>query len=30
MYRLVLNHFKGFVIILNGDVSAIYEGMKFG
>ena len=28
MYRLVLYHFVGFMIILYGGVSAVYKGMK--
>ena len=29
MHRLMLDHLKGFVTILNGDVAAIYESVNF-
>ena len=28
MYRFMLDHLKGFVIVLDGDVPAIYESVK--
>ena len=29
VYRLMLDHLKGFVIILDGDMSAIYKSVFF-